>query len=251
MTAARRPAIRGRALAAVLLDLDDTVLDHAPGRAAAGRRVAALVAERHPDLPAGAVAEQLARSGSWFWDEPSRSAWGRLDLARARSAIFEHALEALGRPDPALAGEAVALHLREREAHSRLAEGALETLVHLRAAVPRLALVTNGAAAAQRAKIERFDLARYFDHVQIEGEFGAGKPDAAVYRHVLTRLGVAPEDALMVGDDFGWDVLGALDAGLHAAWIDAAGRGRPPAPAPREHLVLRALRELPERLAGA
>jgi len=251
VSAARRPSLHGRPLTAVCLDLDDTILDHGPARAEAGRQVALRIARRHPDLAADAVAAQLARSAGWFWDEPARSAWGRLDLARARLAIFEHALAALGRPDPALAQESVALYLAQRDAGARLAAGALEALAHLRARVPRLALVTNGGAAVQREKIRRFGLETWFDHVQIEGEFGAGKPDAAVYRHVLERLGTPADEALMVGDDFGWDVLGALEAGLHAAWIDTAGQGRPPRPAPRPHLVLRALRELPARLEDA
>jgi putative hydrolase of the HAD superfamily len=36
----------------------------------------------------------------------------------------------------------------------------------LRARGTRLALVTNGASEAQRAKIDRFDLASRFDHIQ-------------------------------------------------------------------------------------
>jgi putative hydrolase of the HAD superfamily len=47
----------------------------------------------------------------------------------------------------------------------------------LRARGTRLALVTNGASEAQRAKIDRFDLANRFDHFQIEGEHEFGKPD--------------------------------------------------------------------------
>ena len=61
----------------------------------------------------------------------------------------------------------------------------------MRCATPAcsLALVTNGAAETQRAKIERFELAHRFHHIQIEGEFGQGKPELAVYRHALERLG--------------------------------------------------------------
>src|ERR1044072_2138384 len=54
----------------------------------------------------------------------------------------------------------------------------------------RLALVTNGAADTQRAKVERFMLAHRFEHVQIEGEHGFGKPDERAYLHAMEALGV-------------------------------------------------------------
>jgi putative hydrolase of the HAD superfamily len=123
--------------------------------------------------------------------------------------------------------------------------GAEETLAALRVAVPRLGLVTNGAAAAQRAKLERFDLARHFDHVQIEGALGLGKPAARAFHHALAALGAAPERAVMVGNDFAFDVLGALGAGLDAVWIDVGAEGPPPEPAPRPYHAVRSIREVP------
>ncbi len=90
-------------------------------------------------------------------------------------------------------------------------------------------------------------LAGYFDHIQVEGEFGLGKPERAVYLHVATSLGAAPERCLMVGDSFRSDVLGALDAGMHAAWIDVAGRGER-LPATRSYATVATLVELAERL---
>ena len=55
-----------------------------------------------------------------------------------------------------------------------------------------LGLVTNGDATQQRDKIERHGLARFFDAIVIEGEFGAGKPDEIVYRHALGELALGP-----------------------------------------------------------
>jgi putative hydrolase of the HAD superfamily len=127
--------------------------------------------------------------------------------------------------------------------------GAREALAALRAAVPRLALLTNGAAGAQRAKLERFDLARHFDHVQIEGAAGFGKPSARAFQHALAALGAAPERAVMVGNDFEFDVLGAARAGLGAVWIDVDGAGRPPQPASHPFRVVRSIEEVPGLLA--
>jgi putative hydrolase of the HAD superfamily len=68
-----------------------------------------------------------------------------------------------------------------------------------------MALVTNGDARQQRQKIERWALAPFFDVIVIEGEFGRGKPEEAVYRHALDALGAQPSSACMVGDHLEWD----------------------------------------------
>jgi putative hydrolase of the HAD superfamily len=235
------------ALDLLCLDLDDTILDNRSSMAEAWRAVGALLALR-AGLDAQAVLGQLARSTRWFWGDAARTRRGRLDLDWARREVVAHVLEALDRPDPALAAEGGRLYGRERERGLRLHEGAHEVLARLRRRVPRLALVTNGAAAVQRAKLERFELGAFFDHVQLEGEFGAGKPDPSVYANVLRVFRVAPERCLMAGDDYEADVLGSLAAGMHAAWIDAHGAGRPPAPAPRPHATVRSLAELALRL---
>ncbi|HVP31635.1 MAG TPA: HAD-IA family hydrolase [Myxococcota bacterium] len=236
-------------LEALCLDLDDTILDSEGSVRAAWELVADRLVEAHPELARSAVLAAIESATDWFWADDERHRRGRLDLPWARREVVGRALETLQRrPDAALADAVGRAYTELRERELWLFEGALDVLARLRARVPRMALVTNGAAETQRAKIERFDLARFFDHVQIEGEFGAGKPDALVYRHVLGRLDAAPHASLMVGDNFECDVLGPLAVGMHAAWIDAAGRGAPAVPAPRPHWTLRSLHELAARL---
>src|SRR5262249_15888371 len=89
----------------------------------------------------------------------------------------------------------------------------------------------------------RFELAPFFEVIVIEGEFGAGKPDEAVYRHALDRLGVAPGAASMVGDHLEFDVAGPQRFGLRGIWLDPGGAG--PADSPvRPPRVIPSLREL-------
>lgn len=233
---------------ALLLDLDDTILDDRSGILGAWSAVVALVHETHPELAPETIEAGIAERTEWFWSDPERERRGRLDLMRARLEIVGAVLERLERPHPALAERAAFVYTEYREHSYRVAEGALDALERLRARLPSLALVTNGATAPQRAKIERFGLAPYFDHIQVEGEFGLGKPEPAVYRHVAERVGAAPERCLMVGDNFRCDVLGALAVGMHAAWVDAEGRGVPPAASPRAHARVRSLVELADRL---
>ena len=237
-------------LQAVLLDLDDTLLDERPGRALARGALLAALGEARRRVAPERLAEVLDRETRRFWADPARHASGRLDLLGARRAIVARTLEGLGAPDDELAREAACRYTEVRDASLAWMPGAPEALAALRAAVPRLALLTNGAAEAQRAKLARFDLARFFDHVQIEGAFGEGKPSPRVFRHALAALGAGPEQAVMVGNDFEFDVLGALGAGLGAVWIDVLGEGPPPAPAPRPFASVRSIGEVPALLGA-
>jgi putative hydrolase of the HAD superfamily len=114
-----------------------------------------------------------------------------------------------------------------RDENMRLFPDAHNVIDALKAHGTRLALVTNGASAAQRAKIDRFDLASRFDHIQIEGEHEFGKPDERAYLHALRRLGVHARDAWMVGDNLEWEVAAPQRLGIFGIWFDAAGEGLP------------------------
>src|SRR5262245_28147703 len=87
---------------------------------------------------------------------------------------------------------------------------------------------SHGSAGEQRAKIERFDLARHFDHIHIEGEHGIGKPDPAVFHCAFKALDCGPDTTWMVGDNLDADIAGALGVGMTAVWIDHQGLGLPP-----------------------
>ena len=87
-----------------------------------------------------------------------------------------------------------------RDAELSIFPGAHETLDQLKRLGVRLGLVTNGAAEPQRAKVIRFALEERFDHVQIEGEHGFGKPEERAYIHALDALGSDPRRR-------GWSVI--------------------------------------------
>jgi putative hydrolase of the HAD superfamily len=138
-----------------------------------------------------------------------------------------------------------------RDEHMHLFPDAHEVLDTLRRRGVLLGLVTNGAAEDQRAKIERFDLAGRFDHIQIEGEQGFGKPEERAYRHALSRLATDARHTWMVGDNLEWEVAAPQRLGIHAIWFDGPGKGLPAGTAVRPDRIVRALSELLPAEAGA
>jgi haloacid dehalogenase superfamily, subfamily IA, variant 3 with third motif having DD or ED/haloacid dehalogenase superfamily, subfamily IA, variant 1 with third motif having Dx(3-4)D or Dx(3-4)E len=91
----------------------------------------------------------------------------------------------------------------------------------------KLLLLTNGSPDLQREKLAGVpELAPYFDHIIISGEFGEGKPAAAIFRHALERLGIEPEHGIMVGDKLTTDILGANTIGMTSVWVNRHGAVR-------------------------
>ena len=221
----------------MLFDLDDTLLDYSGGAAACWAESCVEVAVPE-GVDGAALLAALDQARRWFWSDPERHRRERVDMVGAWGKIAALALERIGAPSEALAGRIAEDFAARRTAVERLFPDALSTLERLRALGLPLALLTNGDARLQRGKIARHGLARYFDVVVIEGEFGCGKPDERIFRHALDALGIAPVDAWMVGDNLAWDVAGARGVGARAAWLDRERRGLPrPCPAEPDRVI--------------
>lgn len=230
--------------AALLVDLDDTILDahRNPDAAWIGvcREFAGRLGAASPEDLHAAIIE----SRDWIWGDPERSRRGRLDMTGTRRTIVRRALSRLDIPYSPAAEDMADRFTALRNQAIRPFPGALETLGRLKEAGIRLALLSNGDGPTQRGKIERFALEGYFDHVQIEGEFGAGKPDERAFRNALAALGVEPADAWMVGDNLEADILGAQQVGIHAIWVDPDGRGVPDGSRVRPDRIIATLSDL-------
>lgn len=94
-----------------------------------------------------------------------------------------------------------------------LFEHAEETLAHL-AGGHNLMLVTKGDLVEQGNKLDRSGLAGYFCHVEIVRE-----KTAAIYRLLLDRHGISPEQFIMVGNSLKSDILPVVEIGGRAVYI--------------------------------
>lgn len=202
---------------AIFFDMDDTLLDAVNANVIAWETVCAEVA---PQL--GCDAEKLRmtirKEGGAFWKDESLVGHWRVDLEGARALVVEKALISL-ELETSLAKRIAADYSCIHREHLKPFEDVFATLEAVRASGKRVGLITNGPKALQRDKIERFGLQPYMDVIVIEGEFGRGKPDPAVFRHALATVGVDAPEAWHVGDNLYADVGGAQGAGMHGVWI--------------------------------
>jgi putative hydrolase of the HAD superfamily len=237
---------------AILFDLDDTIL------AAFGRspeqwhRVIGEFAPRLDGHEPASVIDAIQSYSRYLWADQARHKDWRHRIGDARRHIVASAFAGLaaggGRQPPPLAVcHAIADRFNAvHDAELRMFPGAHETLDRLKELGVLLALVTNGAAVPQRAKVERFALEHRFDHIQIEGEHGFGKPEEQAYLHAMAALGVSAGETWMVGDNLEWEVVAPQRLGIYAIWHDGYSAGLPPDSPIRPDRIIRSLPELLE-----
>jgi putative hydrolase of the HAD superfamily len=234
---------------AILFDLDDTLLVAFGPAQSQWRRVIGDFAGEFGPLDPAMVIAAIRDSSEELWADPARHKHWRHRIGEARRRIVADAFAALaasGHRVPAAAiGDRIADCYNDlHDSELCMFPGAHETLDGLRRLGVRLALLTNGAAEPQRAKVVRFALEERFDHVQIEGEHGFGKPEERAYAHAMAVLGVTARETWMVGDNLEWEVTAPQRLGIHAIWHDGYGTGLPPGSAVRPDRIIRSLTEL-------
>jgi putative hydrolase of the HAD superfamily len=231
---------------ALLLDLDDTILDDSSLVDDCWAQACASRADRLGDAQTAALVESIRRTSEWYWSDPERHRQGRLSLDATRCEVVRLALAEIGLDDRPLAQEIGGEYARRRDVGMTPLPQAIDTVRWLRHAGCRLALLTNGGGPAQWAKIKRFGLAELFDIVLVEGDVGYGKPDPRIYVEALRALDAPPADAWMVGDNLEWDVVAPQKLGIRGIWIDARSAGLPVNSLAKPDRIIRALRELRE-----
>ena len=82
-----------------------------------------------------------------------------------------------------------------------------------------LGLVSNAPADTGRV-VEALGLTKYLDSVIISGVVGFSKPNPAIFRIALDDVGAKPSEAVLVGDLYEADILGARNAGITGLLID-------------------------------
>lgn len=195
----------------VLLDLDDTLCDYTTAR---DRRLRIAFAEatglpdHAPELDTLIDASVAIQSHG---------------AEHFRSLLAQH-----GYGDGERADAAAAWYRANRFHGLELFPDSLNVLEQLRrgpdgVANRPLGIITNGPAEVQRAKVDLLQIRPLVDFVIISGEFGADKPDPAIYAEALRRAGASAGETVFVGDSVDHDMAGAHASGLRSVWIDRHG----------------------------
>lgn len=195
---------------AISLDLDDTLWPIWPTIERAEKVLQDWLGEHAP------MAAALFSSPSALREIRDHMASSRPDLKHDLSAVRRESIRlALYRAgeNPLLADKAFEVFFAERQ-RVDLFEDARPALEFLSRRFP-LVSVSNG-----NADLQRVGIAGYFRAAISAREFGVGKPDPRIFHAAAGAVDLTPEDVLHVGDDATLDALGALNAGMQAAWVN-------------------------------
>ncbi len=138
------------------------------------------------------------------------------DLGAIRKESIRLALYRAG-DDPLLAEGAYQAFFAARN-QVEYYEDALPALKLLSQRYPLVSL-SNG-----NAQLDLVGIAHYFQAAISAKSEGVAKPEARIFQAAALAAGVAADEVLHVGDDAALDVIGALNAGMQAVWLNRQGK---------------------------
>jgi YjjG family noncanonical pyrimidine nucleotidase len=214
----------------LLMDLDHTLLDSETSELAAFEHTMQVAGVSEPDR----YLDPYLKINRAMWAAVERH---ELTPLQVRNARFERFVAEMGvDADPNVLADAFVEGLG---ASGELYPGAREVLDELVPSVT-LALVTNGLAEVQRARIARLDIEAHFAAIVISGEVGVAKPGAPIYDLTFDALGGPPKSGvLMVGDSLSSDMAGGRNYGIATCWYNPASQ-----PSPSNGLVTHEIADL-------
>ena len=194
-------------LEAIFFDLDDTLCNTSASRFERARLVADVIRGHDSTFSVSALIEMLLTPMAGTpWPQGPRPILEKLGLAetdagqRARGLWFFRGCE----------------HLMGSYENR-------DDTIRLLVSKFRLGVITNGDDAIQRHKFDALGLAHHFEVFVTSEVAGAFKPDAAIFHHALSRLGIDASRAAFVGDNLEVDVVGAQQSGMRAIWFNPDG----------------------------
>ncbi|MFJ7767875.1 haloacid dehalogenase type II [Streptomyces sp. NPDC097107] len=114
--------------------------------------------------------------------------------------------------------EAAARHILDGFAHLDVHPDVPDGIRKLSEAGYRLTAMTNGSVAMAERLLDRAGVLDRFEALSDVGGPRRWKPGPAAYLYAVERVGVRPDQALMVAVH-PWDIDGAQRAGLDGAWL--------------------------------
>lgn len=103
--------------------------------------------------------------------------------------------------------------------HIRLYAGAKKLLQQLREKGRGVYLLSNAQRIFTEQELRYLQIENCFDGILISSDYGVKKPDERFFRILLEKYRIAPENALMIGNDPDSDIAGAKQVGVDTFYI--------------------------------
>ncbi|CAH0237330.1 5-amino-6-(5-phospho-D-ribitylamino)uracil phosphatase YigB [Massilia sp. Bi118] len=200
---------------AILFDLDDTLWPIAPVILQAEQTLYAWLREHAPRVAQQFTIDSMRQARLELLAQRPEF---QVDLGKLRRVCLINAFETAGE-DAAKVELAMAEFFAARNAVVPY-DDVLPGLLRLKGRV-LLGAITNG-----NADLRTIGLEHHFKAWVSAPQLGVAKPDPAIFLAGCRAVGVAPWDAVYVGDDVLLDVQGAQDIGMRGVWMNRNGSSK-------------------------
>ena len=211
----------------VFLDLDDTIWDfHANARLAMKDMFDDRGLMRYFDN-FDHFFDIYAHRNIELWELYGKGEITKEYLSKER---FLYPLSKMGVNDEELAEQIGQQYLDNLPTKTALMPHAIELLDYLTVKKYPLTIISNGFVEVQYRKMRSSGIEHYFQHVVLSEAAGALKPDKQIFEYALELNGAKASEAIMIGDSYAADIVGAQNAGIDQVYypLHYPGNGEKP-----------------------
>lgn len=190
---------------AVIFDLDNTLVDF--------MRVKRAAVE-------GAVEAMIDAGLKGTKEEATKRVFSMYDREGIEDQrVFDKMLvETLGEIDYRILAAGIVGYRRAKEGRMVLYPHVRQTIIELVRMNMKLALVSDAPRMSAWTRLIFLGLDSFFNTVVANEDTGKKKPDPAPFMHAVSKLGVKPEECIMIGDWAERDMVGAKALGMKTAF---------------------------------
>ena len=138
---------------------------------------------------------------------------GRISKEDLMNERFRYPLQRLGVHDNGLAKTLDKDYLSILSTQKNVVPGTWELLDYLSNKYS-LAILSNGFEEVQYKKMRSSGIDHYFQEVILSDKVGVNKPHPDIFKYALNKMDTKPDRALMIGDNYDADILGAAKCGI-------------------------------------
>ncbi len=204
---------------AVLFDMDDTLFDHRHSSRSGLRAI-----QQRYSCFQHATIDELEQAHITLLEEVHLQVLsGDISIHQARVIRMERLFKQFGGQHfCSSAGEAASLYRESYQTARQTVPGTIALLEALRPTV-KIGIVSNNLLAEQQDKLHHLGLEGHIDALIVSEEAGIAKPDPRIFQVALDRLHCRAEEAVMIGDAWQNDIVGARGVGIRAIWLNRYG----------------------------
>lgn len=101
----------------------------------------------------------------------------------------------------------------------RLIDGVLELMSYLRSKDIKIGVLSNGIFIDQASKLIELKIDDFVDYLVTSDMYAADKPDPKIFKYLLNKMSISPNQTLMIGDDLLADIKGGHDIGIRTIYL--------------------------------